>query len=492
MIEDPCIYDILVIGGGINGSGVAVDAAGRGLNVLLCEMNDLASATSSASSKLIHGGLRYLEHYQFRLVREALYEREVLMRKAPHIVHPLRFQLPHRPHLRAAWMIRIGLFIYDSLGKREALPGSVALRYDENSPLIPGITRGFEYSDAWVDDSRLVILNALHAKQKGATILTYHECMSARSKNNHWIVTLKDNQTGNHVNEIKARAIVNAAGPWVNDLFSSVFQHFPPKEVRLIKGSHIIVPKIHNEAYAFILQNVDGRIVFVIPYEEAFSLIGTTDEDFTSNPSDAVISENEIDYLIETVNQYFKNKITANNIVSSFSGVRSLIDGESKEAQAVSRDYHLELEHQEAPLLSIYGGKITTYRKVAEHVMDKLRPFFSSMGKNWTKHIPLPGGEFDSIQQLNHELISEYPWLPPALVNRWVRSYGTLCRKFITDTNKVEDLGFHFGQGLYEKEVDYLVEHEWAVNTDDILSRRSKLGLKMNNDEVEKLDRYLQ
>ena len=485
-------YDLLVVGGGINGVGIALDAAGRGLKVALCEMNDLASATSSNSSKLIHGGLRYLEHYEFRLVREALSERELLLKKAPHIMRPLRFRMPHRPHLRPAWMIRAGLFLYDHLSKRQFLPGSHGVRFSDKGPLKANIKRGFEYSDGWVDDARLVVLNAIAAREKGANIMTRTRCVKAERKDNLWQVTLKDQITGKS-KQVTSRALVNAAGPWVTNLFDKALPTQSPQNIRLIKGSHIIVPKLHDEPQAYILQNEDHRIVFVIPYEENFSLIGTTDVEHHGDPSNAKISEQEVDYLVSVVNDHFKQQITSDNIVSTYAGVRPLMDDESDSPQALTRDYTFEIERPQdkAPLLSVFGGKITTYRKLAEAAINRLTEYFPHATPSWTATPPLPGGDFSDKNSLQQALQQQYPWLAENLAKRYVRSYGTLSFNLLSKTKSVENLGQHFGKGLYQREVDHLIEHEWAMTAEDILWRRSKLGLYMSNEQQESLVDYL-
>ncbi|WP_206019818.1 glycerol-3-phosphate dehydrogenase [Pseudomaricurvus alkylphenolicus] len=485
-------YDLLVVGGGVNGTGIALDAAGRGLKVLLCEMNDLASATSSNSSKLIHGGLRYLEHNEFRLVREALAEREVLLKKAPHIMNPLRFRLPHRPHLRPAWMIRAGLFLYDNLAKRATLPASHGIRFYKNSPVIDDIRRGFEYSDGWVDDARLVVLNAVGARDKGANILSRTRCVQARRIDKLWQVELEDTTAGDR-RQVTAKGLVNAAGPWVSSFFDDTMEKPAPKQVRLVKGSHIIVPRIHWEPEAYILQNEDNRIVFVIPYEERFSLVGTTDVEYSGDPSQVSISEDETDYLISVVNRHFKHQIARKDIVSSYSGVRPLLEDESDSPDAVTRDYTMELDDDNgfAPLLSIFGGKITTYRKLSEAAVDQLTPWFPNMGNAWTAHEPLPGGVFDSREELSHELMQLYPWLSIHLINRYTRSYGTLTHQMLEGCKGLADMGEDFGHGLYQQEIDYLVEKEWAVDAEDVLWRRSKLGLFLSDDEKRRVQEYL-
>ncbi len=486
------IHDLLVIGGGINGVGIAADAAGRGLNVLLCEMNDLASSTSSNSSKLIHGGLRYLEYYEFRLVREALAEREVLLKNAPHIIRPLRFRLPHRRHLRPSWMIRIGLFMYDNLAKRATLKGSHGIKFDKNSPVVGKMTKGFEYSDASVDDARLVVLNAIAARDKGATILTHTRCSNAKRVGELWEVTLHDNQTGLQ-QVVKTKALVNAAGPWVTSFFDDALKTRSPKKIRLIKGSHIIVPRIHTESQAYILQNEDTRIVFVIPYEDDFSLIGTTDVEHKGDPATACISAEETDYLISVVNDHFKHQISTKDIVATYAGVRPLLDDESDSPEAVTRDYTFEVDapQGQAPLLSVFGGKITTYRKLAEAAVNGIIDHFPEAGKSWTVDAALPGGNFDTQHNLQTSLQRQYNWLPRKIINRYVRSYGMLSHEICAGINSLEEMGQHFGAGLYQREVEYLIEQEWAVDLEDIIWRRSKLSLQLTEVEKDALARFL-
>ena len=482
---------MIVVGGGVNGTGIAADAAGRGLKVLLCEMNDLASATSSNSSKLIHGGLRYLEYYEFRLVREALAEREVLLKNAPHIIAPLRFQLPHRPHLRPAWMIRAGLFLYDNLAKRDTLERSKSLKFDSSSPLKSEMKKGFEYSDAAVHDARLVICNALLAKEKGADIRVRTRCIKALRESQGWCVTLKD-EHDKEIN-VQAKAVVNAAGPWVTRLFDDALVEKSPKSIRLVKGSHIIVPRIHQQPQAYILQNEDGRLVFFIPYEDEFSLIGTTDVDYEGDPSQVTIDEDEISYLVDVTNQHFKQQISAADVVGTYSGVRPLLNDESDSAQAVTRDYTFEVTTQETdyPLLSVFGGKITTYRKLSEAAVNRVCEYFPQAGSAWTKTATLPGGEFKSRAEYGATLQAKYSWLNTQVVSRYVRNYGTLCEVFLAKCTAIEDMGADFGGGLYQAEVDYLLESEWAGSLDDILWRRTKVGMVLSNVPKQQVVDYL-
>lgn len=484
--------DLVVIGGGVNGTGIANDAAGRGLSVLLCEQADLAAATSSNSSKLIHGGLRYLEHYEFRLVREALAEREVLLKNAPHIMWPLTFRLPHQAHLRPVWMIRLGLFFYDHLAKRKKLHGSRKVHFNEDSPLESAITVGFEYADGWVDDARLVVLNAMAAKEHGAMIHTHTRCIKAERQAALWQVTLRNERTGEQF-DVQSKAIVNAAGPWVSQLFTDTFSEASPQHIRLVKGSHIVVPRLHEQPHAYILQNADKRIVFVIPYEDKFSLIGTTDVEYTGDPRTVAISQQEIAYLLAISNQYFKHKITAADIVHSYSGVRPLLDDESAAAQSVTRDYKLELSavNNRLPLISVFGGKITTYRKLAEAVVDKLQPYFPAQGPSSTASQCLPGGDFTDISELKTQLQQQYPWLTAELCQRFARTYGSYSKKILQGKTQLSELGIRFTDSLWQAEVDYLVAEEWATTADDILWRRTKLGLTTKPAEVTQLAHYL-
>lgn len=486
-------FDVVIVGGGVNGTGIAMDAAGRGLKVLLCEMNDLASATSSSSSKLIHGGLRYLEHYEFRLVREALAERESLLRNSPHIMWPMRFRLPHRPHLRPAWMIRTGLFLYDHLAKRELLPGSRSIRFDSSDPLKPELTRGFEYSDGWVDDARLVVLTAKKAQQAGAQILTRTKCVKAERGSSNWKVTLSDRRDGSE-KTVTTRAIVNASGPWVSRLFGEALSMPAPKAIRMVKGSHIVVPRLNKDSEAYILQNEDERIVFVIPYEDQFSLVGTTDVDYEGDPKQARISPEETEYLLNIVNAHFKRQLSADDVVWSYSGVRPLMDGEEENAQKASRDYSFEVSNEpdKAPLISVFGGKITTYRKLAEAATDKLCQFFPQAGGRWTRHAILPGGDFDTQENLSARLQRDFPWLPGNVCRRYVRTYGTSAYTLLHGCCSMQDLGQHFAGTLYAAEVRYLMDAEWAMDSDDILWRRTKQGLYATERDVEALDRFLQ
>ncbi|MEZ9513610.1 glycerol-3-phosphate dehydrogenase [Vibrio splendidus] len=488
--------DLIVIGGGINGAGIAADAAGRGLNVGLYEANDFASATSSASSKLIHGGLRYLEHYEFRLVSEALAEREVLLRKAPHVAQPMRFRLPHRPFLRPAWMIRCGLFLYDNLGKRTTLPGSKTVNLAKSGLLKPEMKTGFEYSDCWVDDARMVLLNVLAAKENNAEVRNYCRVEKAHREGGVWHVTILDVMTNQRF-ERKAKALVNAAGPWVKQFFDDGLEQASPRNIRLIKGSHIVVPRIHDEPQAYILQNKDNRIVFMIPYLDKFSIIGTTDLEYKGDPREVAIDDVEVDYLIDIVNQHFVKQLGREDVVWTYSGVRPLCDDESDSPQAITRDYTLELDAEldQAPLLSIFGGKLTTYRKLGEAALKKLEPHLTNMGAPWTANDTLPGGNFScSREQLAKMIHTKYPWASEALLLRYVTQFGTYTWKLLEGANSEADLGIQFSSeahGVYQVEIDYLINQEMAMTDEDILWRRTKLGLYMKESEQQAVTDYL-
>lgn len=485
------VYDVVVVGGGINGIGIAVDAVGRGLSVFLCEKDDLASHTSSASSKLIHGGLRYLEHKEFRLVREALAEREILLAKAPHIIRPLRFIMPHQPHLRPAWLIRTGLFFYDHLGKREKLAASTHLTFDAaTSPLKAEITQGFEYSDCAVDDARLVVLNAIQARERGAHIATQTRCTSAYRENGLWVIQLENTQ-GSYT--VQAKALVNAAGPWVAQFIQQNLKQKSPYGLRLIQGSHIVVPKIYAGDRAFILQNDDHRIVFAIPYLDQYTLIGTTDHEYQGDLNKVDITQPEMDYLLDVYNDHFKHQLAPQDILYTYSGVRSLCDDESDNPSAITRDYTLALsQEQDAPLLSVFGGKLTTYRKLAESALTHLQPFFPTMKKPWTEKALLPGAEnLVSVELLIQQLVQAVQDVPLQLASRWAHAYGSRVWIFLNNISMLHELGQDFGHGLYAQEVDYLVNQEWAIKSSDVLWRRSKLGLEFTEAEIQVLDEYL-
>ncbi|MGL6313635.1 glycerol-3-phosphate dehydrogenase [Vibrio sp. WXL103] len=486
MAQQDKILDLIIVGGGINGAGIAADAAGRGLDVALFEAQDFASATSSTSSKLIHGGLRYLEHYEFRLVSEALAEREVVLNKARHITKPMRFRLPHRPFLRPAWMIRAGLFLYDMLAARNTLPGTRAVDLTESGLFVRGIKKGFEYSDCWVDDARLVLANVLDAQRRGASVFNYSEVTCVEQADGLWQVTVLDKRSG-ETRDYTSRALVNAAGPWVESFIQGTMQRKSPRRIRLVKGSHIIVPKIHTQEQAYILQNQDQRIVFVIPYLDRYSIIGTTDVEYSGDPRDCAISEQETDYLIDVVNQHFVNGISKQDIISSYSGVRPLCEDESSSPQAITRDYTLELEHQQGQpaLLSVFGGKLTTYRKLAEAALDKLGPCFPSMGPKWTRQSVLPGGEIDSIDGLEQELAVNFPWLVPQLRSRLAAQYGSEVHALLSGVDSLEGMGEQIAPGLHELELGYLVDNEFAYKAEDVLMRRTKLGLTYTQEQTQ-------
>ena len=489
-------YDLLVVGGGINGAGIARDAAGRGLRVLLCEQDDLASHTSSASTKLIHGGLRYLEYREFGLVRKALQEREVLLRAAPHIMRPLRFVMPHMPHLRPAWLIRAGLFLYDHLAKRELLPGSAGVdfrRHPAGAPLVDSISRGFVYSDGWVDDARLVVLNALDARLRGATVLTRTRLVGARREGSLWHAQLRTRD--GELREVAARAIANAAGPWVGELLADTLQLGAQHRVRLVKGSHIVTRRLFDHDYAYIFQNPDKRIVFAIPYEQAFTLIGTTDVEYRDDASRVHIDEDEIAYLCESVNRYFKRSITPSDVVWTYSGVRPLLENdENASASAVTRDYRLDLDapHGQAPILSVFGGKITTFRKLAEEALDRLAGLLAVTKGSWTEHAPLPGGDIPNANfaAFAQQFAARHRWLPEALALRYARAYGTRAERLLDGAHSIADLGAEIAPGLYEAELRYLRDDEWACGADDVLWRRSKLGLHVPADAAAKVDAW--
>jgi D-erythritol 1-phosphate dehydrogenase len=484
-MSDVPAFDLVVIGGGINGAGIARDAAGRGLSVLLAEKGDLAEGTSSRSGKLVHGGLRYLEYYEFRLVREALKEREVLLRAAPHIIWPMRFVLPHSPEQRPAWMIRLGLFLYDHLGGRERLPGSRKLdllNAPEGQPIREEFPLAFEYSDCWVDDARLVVLNALDAKERGADIRTRTEVIAAWRDGPLWLVTLKDTQTGRN-QTVSAGVLVNAAGPWVEDVLGRVSGINASRHVRLVKGSHIVVGKFWDGPQAYLLQNGDGRVIFVNPYEDGLALIGTTDIPYEGRPEDAAADADEVAYLLAAVNRYMRRTLTAADVRQTFSGVRPLYDDNAANPSAVTRDYVFDIDGggMAAPLLSVFGGKITTYRKLAEHALDRLRPLLPKTGPAWTAHAPLPGGDmpgadFDGfLRQFQHW----HAWLPAPLAHHYARLYGTRAEALLGDAGSLADLGAHFGGTLYQREIAYLRSAEWARSAEDILERRTKYGLHL-------------
>ncbi|AKO99635.1 Erythritol phosphate dehydrogenase EryB (plasmid) [Marinovum algicola DG 898] len=480
--------DLFVIGGGINGAGIARDAAGRGLSVVLCEKDDLGQGTSSRSGKLVHGGLRYLEYFEFRLVREALIEREVLMKNAPHIIWPMRFVLPHSPQDRPAWLVRLGLFLYDHLGGRRKLPGTRTLdlhRDPEGAAIKDQYRRGFEYSDCWVDDARLVVLNAVDAAERGATVLTRQPCTSARREGNRWRVTTQNTVTGK-TREFEARLLVNAAGPWVTDVVTRVAGSNSPRKVRLVKGSHIIVPKFWKGENAYLVQNHDKRVIFVNPYERDKALIGTTDIAYDGRAEDVQADETEVQYLIDAVNRYFKEQLTRDDVLTTFSGVRPLFDDGQGNPSAVTRDYVFDIDETGgAPLLNIFGGKITTFRELAERGLHRIGKYFPEMGGDWTEAAPLPGGDIEAAdyESFRDRMKRDYPWMPRGLRQHYGRLYGTRVAGIVGEARALDGLGRHFGGHLYEAEVAYLVAHEWAQTAEDILWRRTKHRLHLSADE---------
>ena len=496
MTQTEPTYDLAVIGGGINGCGVARDAAGRGASVVLFEKDDLASATSSASTKLIHGGLRYLEHYEFRLVREALMERERLWAIAPHIIWPLRFVLPHHRGLRPAWLLRLGLFLYDHIGGRKKLPATRTLDLSQHAagrPLKDKGATAFEYSDCWVEDSRLVVLNAMDAAARGAAIHTRARVVSADREGGLWRITAETNGTRHSV---LAKALVNAAGPWVGDVLGGVVRSNTKAAVRMVQGSHIVVPRLYDHDRCYIFQNADGRIIFAIPYERDFTLIGTTDRDYRGNPSDAKATPEEIDYLCAAASEYFREPVTPSSVVWTYSGVRPLYDDGASKAQEATRDYVLTLDapQGQAPLLSVFGGKITTYRRLAESALEKLGPHAAWAARPaWTVTGTLPGGDFpvEGFEAQVDALAAAHPWLARATIARLVRAYGTKAREILQGAGQEADLGRHFGADLYEREVRYLMQAEWAKQAADVLWRRSKLGLRLSTAEQEALEAFM-
>ena len=492
------IFDLAIIGGGVNGCGIARDAVGRGNSVFLCEMNDLASGTSSWSTKLVHGGLRYLEYYEFRLVREALIERELLWRIAPHIIRPLRFVLPHHAGLRPTWLLRLGLFLYDHIGGRHLLPPtrSVDLTRDEvGKPLVPGrYTKGFEYSDCFVDDARLVALTARDAADRGAEIRTRSRAVAIRRENGIWQVTVDG---GNGARDtIQARVLVNAGGPWVENVLAAGAGVNAKARIRLVQGSHIVVRKLYAHDRAYMFQNTDGRIVFAIPYQDDFTLIGTTDRDYEGDPAKVKATSEEIQYLCDSVSEYLAKPVKPADVVWAYAGVRPLYDDGASDAKAATREYVLELDTPGGtPLLSIYGGKITTHRRLAEEALEKLAPWLhgTRAGEGWTAKSPLPGGDMDvsAIPALIAELLRSYPFLSAAHANRLAHAYGTHARKLLGDAKSMADLGQSFGADLTEREVIYLMSVEWARTADDIVWRRSKLGLRLSVSEIAAIDDWI-
>ncbi|MEM9223964.1 MAG: glycerol-3-phosphate dehydrogenase [Pseudomonadota bacterium] len=488
-------FDVFVIGGGINGCGIARDLSGRGYRVALAEKLDFASGTSSWSTKLIHGGLRYLEYYEFRLVREALMEREVLLAMAPHIIWPLRFVLPHHKGLRPRWLLRAGLFLYDNLGGRKELPGTRTVNLSKDpvgTPLKSQYTTGFEYSDCWVDDARLVVLNARDAADRGATIMPRTEVVSVRSDDALWSITLQG-QDGVR-QQAKARCVVNAAGPWVDRVLGEGFGHNNPHHVRLVQGSHIVIRQKFSHDRAYIFQNADKRIIFAIPYEDDFTLVGTTDRDYDGEPRDAHISQEETQYLCKSASEYFDEPVTEDDIVWTYSGVRPLYDDGASEAQEATRDYVLKASGEgDAALVNVFGGKLTTYRKLAEAAAVKVGELIGEKGAPWTAGTPLPGGDFPVRKGRDQwrMLKEDFPFLSDTLARRLSRLYGLRAKKILAGCSRLEDLGRHFGAELYEREVRFLIDEEWANCAEDVLWRRTKRGLRLTEGEAAVLEEYI-
>ena len=479
-------HDLLVIGGGINGAGIARDAAGRGLSVILVEKADLAGATSSASSKLIHGGLRYLEQFEFRLVAEALAEREILLRVAGHLTWPTRFVAPHLPGLRPRWMIRVGLFLYDHLARRSLLPGSQAVRLDRppySSALRPELRHGFVFSDCRVDDARLVVANALDAAQRGARILTRTELISAKRRGDVWNVELSSGEV------VQARALVNATGPWAKGVLNRNLAQPTHEEVRLVKGSHIVLPRLYEGEHAFILQNDDGRVIFMIPFEDRFTLVGTTDVDYDGDPGAPTASEAEAEYLCHALGRYLARPPTPSEALWRYAGVRPLYDDGSADPSAITRDYTLRVDDEAGatPVLSVFGGKITTYRRLAEQALEKLAPYFPALKPPWTAQVALPGSDFESRDAAKRELAEHYPHVPPQVLQGVFRRHGTTTAQVLGDGRLGED----FGAGLTEREVRHFMEREWACSAEDVLWRRTKCGLHMTEAQCARVARVV-
>lgn len=512
------IVDLFIIGGGVNGAGIARDAVGRGLSVSLVEMNDLGWATSSASTKLFHGGLRYLEYFEIGLVRKALIERETLLRAMPHISWPMRFVLPYHKDMRfegatptsrllsivmpwmkgrrPAWLIRLGLFLYDNLGGRKILPGTskVDLTTDEVGEGIEDrFTFAYEYSDCWVEDARLVVLNARDAEARGAQIMVRTKVISAKRADDHWVISLQDSETG-ETSERRARMLVNAGGPWVEDVIRQVTHTNSSEGVRLVRGSHIVTKRLFTHDKAYFFQGEDGRIIFAIPYETDFTLIGTTDAEHMDASVKPECTDEERDYLIKFANGYFKRDITADDVVWTYSGVRPLYDDGAKSATAATRDYVLSVYSDGPPLLNVFGGKITTYRKLAENALAKIAPFFEDVKGDWTAGVSMPGGDFpvDGVRDLMDGLIVDYPFLDDVWAKRLIRAYGTDAQRMLGDAAAPSDLGRHFGANLTEREVRWLMKHEYARRGEDVVWRRSKLGLRMSKAEIKLLDDWMQ
>jgi glycerol-3-phosphate dehydrogenase len=492
-MKDLGSVDLVVIGGGINGAGIARDAAGRGLSVILCEKDDLGQGTSSRSGKLIHGGFRYLEYYEFRLVREALIEREVLLRAAPHIVWPMRFVLPHSPEQRPAWLVRLGLFLYDHLGGREQLPGCRRIDLHsapEGAAIKDDFKLAFEYSDCWVDDARLVVLNAMDAAERGAKVMVRTAASSARRENGAWHVEFKG-QDGTQ-SRVRSGVLVNAAGPWVEKVLNGVAGSNSPRRVRLVKGSHIIVRKFWEGPHAYVLQNPDKRVIFVNPYQGDLGLIGTTDVPYEGKAEDVAIDDSEVGYLLDAVNRYTKKQLSRADVLSTYAGIRPLYDDARANPSAVTRDYVFDVEGT-PPLLSVFGGKITTYRKLAEHALQKLKPYLPRMAGDWTAAARLPGGDMEpgGFDHFLSDLEARHRWLPHDVAVHYARLYGTLSTRIIDGASKLSGLGAHVGGTLYESELRYLHEAEWARSAEDVLDRRTKYGLQLSEREKQRVEKLL-
>ncbi|MEM7120484.1 MAG: glycerol-3-phosphate dehydrogenase [Pseudomonadota bacterium] len=497
MTESDDIFDVAIIGGGINGCGIARDAAGRGLSVFLCEQGDLGQGTSSASTKLIHGGLRYLEFLKFRLVREALVEREVLLRAVPHIAWPMRFVLPHNPGLRPAWLVRFGLFLYDNLGGRRLLPATQTLDLQQDKtgePLKPSLKRAFEYSDCWIDDARLVVLNARDAEARGATIAVGTTCVLAERRDGLWQVTLEDGQTG-ATRQIQARCLINAGGPWVDDIIRYKLHRNAPAHTRLVRGSHLVVARQYEHDKSYIFQMDDGRIVFAIPYEDDFTLIGTTEMDHDGSPETATCTAEERAYLLNAANAHFSQPVEEKDIVWTYSGVRPLYDDGARSSTKATRDYVLMVDTSGGitPLLNVFGGKITTYRRLAEAALAKLKQYLPSMGEPWTADTALPGGNMpvDAHMEAEAKLCADYPFLDEPWARRLVRTYGSEAAAMLGNAHNAADLGRSFGSNLTEAEVRWLMENEWACSAEDVLWRRTKLGLRLTEGQARDLDLWM-
>lgn len=491
-------FDVFIIGGGINGAGIARDASGRGFSVCLCDAGDFGGGTSSASTKLVHGGLRYLEHFEFRLVREALIEREILWQMAPHIIWPLRFILPHHKGLRPAWLLRLGLFLYDHLGGRKLLPATRTLNLQSDmagKSLRPVFKKAFEYSDCWVEDSRLVILNLQDAKAKGADIRPRTGAHKAEFNNGKWDIELEDKITGEREN-IRASVIINATGPWVDEVMKNVFGKNDSKNVRLVRGSHIVIKKKYQHDRAYIFQNSDDRIIFAIPYENDYTLIGTTDAEQDNIFEKPKISQSEIDYLCEMASEYFKEPVKQEDVVWTYSGVRPLYDDGASKAQEATRDYVIRQEETlgDGSLFNIFGGKITTFRRLAESVMEEIEDRLGVRKNKWTSGAVYSGGDFttDGYDDLVEQYSSKYPFVQKELMKRLVRLYGTNTLEILNDAKDIKSLGTDFGEGLYQREVEYLMKHEWVFEASDILYRRTKLGIRMTEQQVKKLASWIE